>query len=237
MLDVALPDHTGLSVLDRLKRDPRTRHIPVHMVSATDHVQTALSMGALGYMIKPVKRRNAHPSLSKVGRALHEGRAAFAHRRGRRGATRQSSRIFSKATTSRSSRSAASVKPSTRSLKIRSIASSPDLTLPDASGFDLLQKLGNGDAYAFPPVIVYTGRSLSASEEQQLRKYSSSIHREGRAFAGAFARRGHAFLASSRVGAPRRSSSHAQASARPRGALRWSKYFGRGRRRSKYFLR
>ena len=50
-----------------------------------------------------------------------------------------------------------------------------DLTLPDASGYSLLETLSREDAYAFPPVIVYTGRDLSADEEQRLRRYSKSI--------------------------------------------------------------
>src|SRR5690606_33191883 len=56
ILDMKLPDHTGLSVLDRLKRDPATRHIPVHVVSAADFTETALSMGAVAYLLKPVER-------------------------------------------------------------------------------------------------------------------------------------------------------------------------------------
>jgi CheY-like chemotaxis protein len=50
-----------------------------------------------------------------------------------------------------------------------------DLALPDATGDDLIEKMASDDKYAFPPVIVYTGRSLSADEEQRLRKHSSSI--------------------------------------------------------------
>jgi CheY-like chemotaxis protein len=50
-----------------------------------------------------------------------------------------------------------------------------DLSLPDASGLSLLETLSREDRYAFPPVIVYTGRELSAEEEQQLRRYSKSI--------------------------------------------------------------
>src|SRR5262249_50644348 len=45
VLDMKLPDHSGLSVLDRLKRDPRTRHIPVHVISMADYMRTALEMG------------------------------------------------------------------------------------------------------------------------------------------------------------------------------------------------
>ncbi len=56
VLDVGLPDQSGLSVLDRLKRDVRTRHIPVHIISADDYSERALSLGAIGYALKPVKR-------------------------------------------------------------------------------------------------------------------------------------------------------------------------------------
>jgi CheY-like chemotaxis protein len=50
-----------------------------------------------------------------------------------------------------------------------------DLSLPDASGYSLLETLSQESAYAFPPVIVYTGRELSADDEQRLRRYSKSI--------------------------------------------------------------
>ncbi|MFL6715125.1 MAG: response regulator, partial [Burkholderiaceae bacterium] len=50
-----------------------------------------------------------------------------------------------------------------------------DLMLPDASGYQLLEQMAAGGRYSFPPVIVYTGRALSAEEEQRLRRYSQSI--------------------------------------------------------------
>ena len=58
VLDIGLPDQSGLTVLDRLKRDDETRHIPVHVISGTDHTQTALSLGAIGYVVKPIKPRS-----------------------------------------------------------------------------------------------------------------------------------------------------------------------------------
>jgi CheY-like chemotaxis protein len=50
-----------------------------------------------------------------------------------------------------------------------------DLSLPDASGYSLLETVSQEGAYSFPPVIVYTGRELSADDEQRLRRYSKSI--------------------------------------------------------------
>ena len=43
-------------MLDQLKRNPQTRHIPVHVVSVADYTQQALERGAIGYALKPVKR-------------------------------------------------------------------------------------------------------------------------------------------------------------------------------------
>src|SRR5690606_19971126 len=56
LLDINLPDHSGLGVLDQLKRDPRTRHIPVHCASVADFSREAMELGAVGYVLKPVKR-------------------------------------------------------------------------------------------------------------------------------------------------------------------------------------
>jgi len=50
-----------------------------------------------------------------------------------------------------------------------------DLTLPDMSGYDVLDKMAAGEAFSFPPVIVYTGRSLEREQEERLRRYASSI--------------------------------------------------------------
>jgi CheY-like chemotaxis protein len=50
-----------------------------------------------------------------------------------------------------------------------------DLSLSDASGFDVLEQLSKDENFAFPPVIVYTGRDLSADEELRLRRYSKSV--------------------------------------------------------------
>ncbi len=66
LLDVNLPDHSGLGVLDQLKRNPQTRHIPVHIVSVADYTHEALAMGAVGYALKPVKREQLVEALKRL---------------------------------------------------------------------------------------------------------------------------------------------------------------------------
>ena len=174
VLDMKLPDHSGLSVLDRLKRDPRTRHVPVHVISVENHTRTALEMGAIGYMLKPVERAQIKAALQKL-----EGQFT---RSVRRLLVVEDDLVQREAICQLLGGSnvelvaVASVRDALRELRSSSFdCVVTDLALPDASGYDLLQTMATDDSYSFPSVVVYTGRSLSIEEEQRLRQYSQSI--------------------------------------------------------------
>jgi CheY-like chemotaxis protein len=174
VLDIRLPDHTGLAVLDRLKHDPATRHIPVQVISGEDYTHVALEMGAANVLRKPVEREELLGSLTKLAhRANDASRAVLivednALQRDSIERLLQSEQVKTVAVAS-----AADALEQLRTATFDCMVL--DLALPDASGYELLEKMATNDAYSFPPVIVYTGRSLSADEEQQLRRYSKSI--------------------------------------------------------------
>ena len=174
LLDVGLPDQSGLSLLDRLKRDVRTRHVPVHVVSASDYSETAMALGAIGYMLKPVKREqliDAFKGLeTKLSQRLRqvlivEDNAVQLE------SLRQLLGTADVETIGVSTAAACLEELHKRTFDCMVL----DLSLPDASGFSLLETLSQEDRYSFPPVIVYTGRELTPDEEQQLRRYSKSI--------------------------------------------------------------
>ena len=174
ILDVGLPDQSGLSVLDRLKRDVRTRHIPVHVVSASDHAQTALSLGAVGYMLKPVQRDQLAEVLTKLEAKLQQFM--------RRVLIVEDDPLQREAVGKLlASRDVETVAAGTAAECLELLRNQTfdcmvlDLSLPDASGYSLLETLSQEGAYSFPPVIVYTGRELSADDELRLRRYSKSI--------------------------------------------------------------
>jgi CheY-like chemotaxis protein/signal transduction histidine kinase len=174
ILDVGLPDKSGLSVLDRLKRDVRTRHIPIHVVSASDHTQTALSLGAIGYILKPVKREQLTEVLRKfearLSQRIHRVLVVEDDESQREAVGRLlSSHDVQIVTAGTAAECLQLLKDQTFDCMVL------DLSLPDASGYSLLETLSREDAYSFPPVIVYTGRDLSADDELRLRRYSKSI--------------------------------------------------------------
>lgn len=73
LLDIGLPDQSGLTVLEWLKHDPMTRHIPIHIVSATDHADVALHLGAIGYTLKPSARDDLAQAIRKLEARSSQG--------------------------------------------------------------------------------------------------------------------------------------------------------------------
>ncbi|MDB6073858.1 MAG: histidine kinase [Verrucomicrobiaceae bacterium] len=174
VLDVGLPDGSGLFVLDRLKHDARTRHIPVHVVSGSDYTEKAMAMGAVGYMLKPVRREDLadafHALETRLTRRLHR---VLIVEDDPVQLSALCSLLSSREVEAVGARDAAGCLAHLQAGTFDCIVL--DLSLPDATGFSLLEKISSDEAYPFPPVIVYTGRELSASEEQRLRRYSKSI--------------------------------------------------------------
>ena len=174
LLDLNLPDHSGLGVLDQLKRNPETRHIPVHVVSVADHTQEALAMGALGYALKPVRREQLVEALQRLEAKFSQSRRHILileddERQRESIAQLLGNRDVQVTAVKNAGEALAQLRTTTFDCMVL------DLNLPDLSGYELLQQMAETGDVSFPPVIVYTGRSLTADEEQSLRRFSRSI--------------------------------------------------------------
>lgn len=77
LLDVLMPDRDGWHLLAQLKRDDRTRHVPVVICSVLDQPQLALSLGATGYLRKPISRQGLVDALDRW--ALTDSRQRARH--------------------------------------------------------------------------------------------------------------------------------------------------------------
>ncbi|WP_279636048.1 response regulator [Corallococcus terminator] len=174
LLDIQLPDQSGLTVLDQLKRDARTRHIPVHMLSALDQTREALELGAVGYALKPVQREQLldvfHKLETKFTPGVRRVLVLEDDTRQRESIQKllenEEVRIHGVATAHEALQQ---LREHTFECMVM------DLHLPDLSGFELLEQMAAHEDVAFPPVIVYTGHTLSRDEEQRLRRFSRAI--------------------------------------------------------------
>jgi signal transduction histidine kinase/CheY-like chemotaxis protein len=175
VLDIRLPDHSGLAVLDQLKGDPTTRHIPVHVISGEDFAKAAYRMGAVGYMLKPVKRDQLVRAFEQMQTRINQKMKRLLIVEDDK--TQQEALIALVAdpgveVTAVTSASEVFERLSKETFDCMIL----DLTLPDLGGFELLEKLADADSpYSYPPVIVYTGKDLSRTDEERLRRFSESI--------------------------------------------------------------
>jgi CheY-like chemotaxis protein/signal transduction histidine kinase len=174
LLDMRLPDHSGLTVLQRLKEHAQTRHIPVHVISVEDRVEAAMHLGAVGYAVKPTTREELKDVFARLEAKL----------------TQKVKRVLLVEDDDLQRDSIARL-IGDDDIEITAVGLAQealdllrdsifdcmiiDLKLPDMLGNDLLKRMSTEDICSFPPVIVYTGRNLTRDEEAELRKYSRSI--------------------------------------------------------------
>ena len=174
LLDIGLPDISGMSVLQKLKSNPITRHIPVHIVSASDLADAALQLGAVGYAVKPATRERLKEVFEKLESKF----------------TQQLKKVLLVEDDELQRHSVMQL-IGDDDIEITAVETGEkaiahlnntifdcmiiDLKLPDMQGHELLQRMSKEDICSFPPVIVYTGRNLTRDEENNLLKYSRSI--------------------------------------------------------------
>jgi HAMP domain-containing protein/CheY-like chemotaxis protein/signal transduction histidine kinase len=173
-LDIRLPDRDGWTILDRLKHDPRTRHIPVHIISVEAHRRRALRLGALTHLQKPV----TNGALEKTFDDLKD----FLARDARElllvedDDAQRMSLVELIGNGDVRTTAVGTGKEALRRLKTQKFDCMVlDLKLPDMTGFDLIEKLHNEQGSPNLPIIVYTGKELTRKEEIQLRRVATSV--------------------------------------------------------------
>jgi CheY-like chemotaxis protein len=173
-LDIQLEETDGWQVLDRLKHDFATRHIPVHIISVADEPQRALRQGAFAQLTKPVTRKALDDAFTNI--------RAFIERRVKKLLVVEDDDV---------ERSSIVDLIGNNDVQVTAVATGEealdaieretfdcmvlDLGLLDMSGFELLQELRTRGRLVQLPVIVYTGRELSKREESELRRVAETI--------------------------------------------------------------
>jgi CheY-like chemotaxis protein len=173
-LDVYLPDILGWTILNSLKRDPATRHIPVQMLSVDEERQHGLSHGAFSYLVKPATTEDLEHAFDRLKAYVtpHKKRLLVIEDND---LERQGIVLL----LSHDDIDVASAKTGTEALALLGEGSFDccvvDLRLPDISGFELLERMQSDAALHDLPVVVFTGKQLSDEEEARLKLVAKSV--------------------------------------------------------------
>lgn len=173
ILDVKLPGMDGWAVLNALKANTKTRHIPVHMASVEEASAQAQLKGAIGYAVKPIGPEQLEQTFSRLENAS-SGKP-------RRVLVVEDDATVRNATIKLISGADVTVDDaSTGAEALKAIDSTRydcvilDLGLPDMDGRQLLETLQRKGS-EIPPIIIHTARGLTWEEGMALRSFSDSI--------------------------------------------------------------
>jgi len=174
LLDVMLPRLDGWGVMQKITDNIKIRHIPVHFITCIEERQKALSMGAIGFVTKPVTVEQLdtifgaiEDTVSRTLRKLLIVEDDKAH----------ASALV--ALLEERDISISVVESGGQAIRLLSDEQFDcivlDLGLADMSGFNLLEHIRNLDQSRHIPVIIHTGQELSVDDTRRLQHYSESI--------------------------------------------------------------
>ncbi len=173
-LDVFLPDMLGWTVLSQLKHNPLTRHIPVQIITLDEDRQHALARGAFSFVNKPTTTEGVSAALSQIKEYAKPRRKRLLIVEDNEAEQLSIRELLDHDDIE-------IVATDTGAGALSALRENPwdcvvlDLRLPDMSGFEVLDKIRNDTALSNVPVVVFTGRELSAEEDAELHTMARSI--------------------------------------------------------------
>jgi CheY-like chemotaxis protein/signal transduction histidine kinase len=173
-LDVFLPDMLGWTVLSHLKQDPATRHIPVQMVTLDEDRQHGLARGAFSFVTKPATAEGLELALSRI--------RTYAMLRRKRLLVVEDNAAEQLSITELLGHDDIDIAVAASGQEALAVLREQpfdcvvlDLSLPDMSGFEVLECVRDNAALNDLPVVVFTGKELSPEEDAQLHRLARSV--------------------------------------------------------------
>jgi HAMP domain-containing protein/signal transduction histidine kinase/CheY-like chemotaxis protein len=162
-LDIGLPDMAGWTILDRLKHDPATRHIPVHIISGDENRRRGLALGAMTYLEKSISKESLVLAFSAIEHSVQQRVKKLLL------VTRDNDRR--KIVESTLAGSDLEIVPAASGDQAIAIAGRDyfdcvvvDIRIADTPAIDLIKELQNHFGPQSPPIVLYSKRTLSADE-------------------------------------------------------------------------
>ncbi|GAB3543130.1 response regulator [Spirosoma fluminis] len=174
LLDIQLPVMSGWEVMDALKADPQTRPIPVHIMSSHKMKNESLLKGAIDFVDKPM----AFEQMQEVFKKLEY----VVKRDAKKVLIIEDNPKHAKAlayfleTFNVNSELKSSINEGVDALKRKEVdCVILDMGIPDHKAYETLEEAKKNPGLENLPIIIFTGKSLSLSEELRIKKYADSI--------------------------------------------------------------
>ncbi|MGA8302056.1 MAG: response regulator [Terriglobales bacterium] len=173
-LDVFLPDMLGWTVLNHLKQDPATRHIPVQMLTLDEDRHHGLARGAFSFVTKPTTPEGLEAALTRLKEYATPRRKRLLIVEDNPAEQLSIKELLGYhdidvTTASTGAEALAAVESKNFDCAVL------DLRLPDMSGFEILERFRENPVLSDLPVVVFTGRELSSEEDAQLHTLARSV--------------------------------------------------------------
>jgi len=173
-LDVFLPDMLGWTVLNHLKQDPTTRHIPVQMLTLDEDRHHGLARGAFAFVTKPTTPEGLEAALMRLKEYASPRRKRLLVVEDNPAEQLSIRELLGYddidvTTVSTGAEALAAVEEQAFDCAVL------DLRLPDMTGFEVLERFRENSALSDLPVVVFTGRELSSEEDAQLHTLARSV--------------------------------------------------------------
>ncbi|MFN2550208.1 MAG: response regulator, partial [Myxococcales bacterium] len=173
-LDIQLPVVDGWSILDRLKRNPRTRHIPVHVISIVEKSKKGSSMGAFAFLEKPVSKDALEGAFAHISH--------FVEKKVKRLLLIEDDKLQQAGIRDLLAGEDVDIVPvATAKEALDALEQGDfdtvvlDLMLEDLDGGKLLEQIKTQERFKDLPIVVYTGKELTKKEDARLKKYAESV--------------------------------------------------------------
>jgi HAMP domain-containing protein/CheY-like chemotaxis protein/putative methionine-R-sulfoxide reductase with GAF domain len=173
-LDVFLPDMLGWTVLNHLKQDPETRHIPVQMLTLDDDRRHGLARGAFAFVTKPTTPGGLDAALERIKQYASSRRKRLLVVE-----DNPAEQMSIRELLDHDDIDVTVAATGSEALKMTEEQTFDcvvlDLRLPDMSGFEVLERLRDSPTASDLPVVVFTGKELSPEEDLRLHALARSV--------------------------------------------------------------
>ena len=174
LLDIELPIMSGWEVMDALKKNPATRPIPVHIMSSHRMKNESLMKGAVDFIDKPVVLEKMNEIFKKIEYVI----------------SKKSKKVLIVEDNSKHAKALAyflstfninselknDINEGITALRENEVdCVILDMGIPDKRAYETLEAAKKNPEFEHIPIIIFTGKSLSMSEESRIKQYADSI--------------------------------------------------------------